>query len=304
MGSCNSCNNCEQTPSNNELDKDKNSNQLVKIKQQMKDTSFKTKNDYEDYLVADEVALENSSQLPIFVKEKEIRENLVQERMNRFIKDIEEEVKYRIKQIQQEDQACYQVSLSKSVCHKTLKNQQQHSAEFNCTNFNHSISFENTQNLQTLRQIPSSTYLPKQYSQFAPRKDTETVTQNSQISQTINSIRLKTSKNQNKITSNLKEDLKSIYANCGSLNESQDNSASYSIKYSDCQSGKFSSCASKKQSARSILKSDQRLSNLQRNSSLKSTQTNQRQKKVSFSQDTYYYTSRTLKRNPTTLLHR
>ncbi|CAD8176620.1 unnamed protein product [Paramecium pentaurelia] len=295
MGSCNSCNKYEQGLSNQEQQEETNSTQQVKIIKQLRDKPLK--NDYEDYPVADESCLENSSQLPIFIQQKEIRDNVVQERMNRFMKDIEEEIIYIITQI------IRRITKQNQLWSMSIKDQQKDSNDIKSDHLHQSISFQNSQNFETLRNIPCKTYLPKQYSQFAPKRDSETNTQNSQISLTINSLRTKTATNKNKFISIPQEDEKSSQASFVSLNESQQNFVSQEIQFSDNQPEQFSSNASKKRSSKSILKNSQRFLCLQRNLSLKSTYTNFKQKKVSFSQDTQYFTTRALRRNPTTLFN-
>ncbi|CAK86476.1 unnamed protein product (macronuclear) [Paramecium tetraurelia] len=299
MGSCNSCNKYEQALSNQELQEGTNSTHQVKKIEQLRDKTLK--NDYEDFPVADESCLENSSQLPIFIKQKEIRDNLVQERMNRFMKDIEEEVKYRIKQ--QEEQRQIEIEQQNQLRSKPVKNQQKDSSDFNNENHHQTISFQNSQNFQALRNIPGKTYLPKQFSQFAPKKDTETNTLNSQMSLTMNSLKTKTASNKNKFITILQENEKSSQASVGSLNESKEYTVSQEMQCSDNQPELFSSNTSKERSSRSILKNSQRFLSLERNLSLKSTYTNFKQKKVSFSQDTKYFITRGLKRNPTTLFN-
>ncbi|CAD8144148.1 unnamed protein product [Paramecium pentaurelia] len=289
MGSCNSCTSSNYVQSNIESEEDSKMIQRAKsIINKGTGTYEKSRTDLEDNLIADENSLENSQQLPTFIQQRHITEIVVQTRVNRFMKDIEEESE-KLNQSQQQ-------LMSFQDC-------KQDSADFNSAHFNQSISFQNSQDFQHMQNIPSKTYLPRQYSQFAPKKDNDTVTYNSQVSQTVNSFKQKTpTRDKNKTFQTLKDEEKSIIASFGSQQNNPRNSDSQDVQFSDHFREQVSSNASKDHSVRSILKTSQHIQALKRNYSIKSTYTNVKHKKVSFSVDTNYFTSRTTKRNQTNLL--
>ncbi|CAD8047767.1 unnamed protein product [Paramecium primaurelia] len=306
MGSCNSCTFQKQLQSNLESEDDSKMVQISKTTLNKGTGTFeKSRIDLEDNQIADENSLENSQQLPTFIQQRKITEIVVQTRMNRFMKDIEEEVRYRIKQIQLEEKEQLD-KLNQSQQHSmSFQDQKQDSVDFNSAHFNQSISFQNSQDFQNIQNTPSKTYLPRQYSQFAPKKDNDTVTYNSQISQTVNSYKSKTPpRDKNKTIQTLKDEEKSILASFGSQNNNPRNSDSQDVQFSDHFREQVSSNASKDHSVKSILKTSQNFQDLKRNYSIKSTYTNVKQKKVSFSVETNYYSSRTTKRNQTNLLNK
>ncbi|CAD8056157.1 unnamed protein product [Paramecium sonneborni] len=294
MGSCNSCTSSKYIQSNIESEQDNKKIERTKSKLNKGTGTYeKSRTDLEDNLIADENSLENSQQLPLFIQQRHVMEIAVQTRVNRFMKDIEEEVRYRIKQIQQEEKEQ----------ERSFQDCKQDSVDFNSAHFNQSISFQNTQDFQNMQNIPSKTYLPRQYSQFAPKKDTDTVTYNSQISYTVNSFKQKTpTKDKNKTIQTLKEEDKSYLASIESQQNNTRNSDSQEVQFSDHFREQASSSASKEHSVKSILKTSQNIQGIKRIHTIKSTYTNKKQKKVSFSVDTNNYTSRTTKRNQTNLL--
>ncbi|CAD8144259.1 unnamed protein product [Paramecium octaurelia] len=306
MGSCNSCTSSNYVQSNMESDEDSKTVQRVKsIPNKGTGTYEKSRTDLEDNLIADENSLENSQQIPAFIQQRQITEIVVQTRMNRFMKDIEEEVRYRIKQIQLEEKEQLEKLNQSQQQLMSFQDCKQDSADFNSAHFNQSISFQNSQDFQNMQNIPSKTYLPRQYSQFAPKKDNDTVTYNSQVSQTVNSFKQKTpTRDKNKTFQTLKDEEKSVLASFGSQQNNPRNSDSQDVQFSDHFRDQVSSNASKEHSVRSILKTSQHIQGLKRNYSIKSTYTNVKHKKVSFSVDTNYFTSRTTKRNQTNLLNK
>ncbi|CAD8059146.1 unnamed protein product [Paramecium sonneborni] len=306
MGSCNSCPSSQYVQSNIESEEDSKIVKRVKSKPNKGTGTYeKSRTDLEDNLIADENSLENSQQLPTFIQQRHVKEIVVQTRVNRFMKDIEEEVRYRIKQIQLEEKE-QQEKLNQSQQHlMTFQDCKQDSVDFNSAHFNQSISFQNSQDFQNLHNIPSKTYLPRQYSQFAPKKDSDTVTYNSQISQTVNSFKQKTpTREKNRTIQTLKEEDKSNFGSFGSQQNNPRNSDSQEVQFSDHFHEQISSSASKEHSVRSILKTSQHIQVIKRIHSIKSTYTNIKKKKVSFSADTNYYASRTTKRNQTNLIYK
>ncbi|CAK88344.1 unnamed protein product (macronuclear) [Paramecium tetraurelia] len=308
MGSCNSCYSSKYVQSN--LESEDDCKVIQRTKSALKKgivTYEKSRTDLEDNVIADENSLENSQQLPSFIQQRKITEIVVQTRVNRFMKDIEEEVRYRIKQIQLEEKEQLDMLIQQQQQQQSQSFQEckQESADFNSAHFNQSISFQNSQDFQNMQNTPSKTYLPRQYSQFAPKKDNDTVTYNSQVSQTINSQKQKTPpKEKLKPIQTIKDEEKSILASFGSQHINPRNSDSQDAQFSDHFREQVSSNTSKEHSVKSILKNSQNIQDLKRNYSIKSTHTNIKQKKVSFSVETNYYSSRTTKRNQTNLLYK
>ncbi|CAD8136943.1 unnamed protein product [Paramecium octaurelia] len=301
MGSCNSCNSSKYVQSNLESEDDCKVIQRTKSALKKGTVTYeKSRTDLEDNVIADENSLENSQQLPTFIQQRRITEIVVQTRVNRFMKDIEEEFIHDYLDNQKKKNKW--TSLFNNNCNNNL-------CPFRIANRNllisTSISFQNSQDFQNIQNTPSKTYLPRQYSQFAPKKDNDTVTYNSQVSQTINSQKQKTPPREKyKPIQTLKDEEKSILASFGSQHNNPRNSDSQDAQFSDHFREQISSNASKEHSVKSILKTSQNFQDLNRNYSIKSTHTNIKQKKVSFSVETNYYSSRTTKRNQTNLLNK
>ncbi|CAD8189533.1 unnamed protein product [Paramecium pentaurelia] len=131
---------------------------------------------------------------PLFVKTKQINSIAVPtDRKNRFLNDQELEVKYLIKQNllkEQEELQRLQIEfemqkqLQQEEYDRKQKEKEKSQQELE-NQFSFQNSFKQTQIEQTYVQSSSNPYLPRQTSQFAPKKaDCDTVSQKSQISKT------------------------------------------------------------------------------------------------------------------------
>ncbi|CAD8110752.1 unnamed protein product [Paramecium sonneborni] len=131
---------------------------------------------------------------PQFIKTKQINSIVVQtDRKNRFLNDQELEVKYLIKQNllkeQEELKQLQQEFENQKQLQQKEKERQEKEMEKTCQELENQFSFQNSlkqnQIEQTYVQSTSNPYLPRQTSQFAPKKvDQDTVSQKSQISKT------------------------------------------------------------------------------------------------------------------------
>ncbi|CAK94082.1 unnamed protein product (macronuclear) [Paramecium tetraurelia] len=129
---------------------------------------------------------------PQFVKTKQINSIAIPtDRKNRFLNDQEQEVKYLIKQNllkDQEELKQLQIEFEKQKqLQQEEKDRQEREMEKTQQELENQFSFQNsikqTQIEQTYVQNTSNPYLPRQTSQFAPKKaDCDTVSQKSQIS--------------------------------------------------------------------------------------------------------------------------
>ncbi|CAD8086974.1 unnamed protein product [Paramecium primaurelia] len=266
----------------------------------------------------DSIAEENncyiSQKQPCFIKTKEIA--FVQthtDRKNRFENDIKLEIRYKIQQIKLQEEEELR-NLQEQYLQEIKQKEEQRQKEQVLDN---QFSFQNSMK-QSLSELPnnqqtSNPYLPRQTSQFAPKKpDVDTVSQKSQISKTP------TQKDQQispKSEMMKKSALKKIIIQ---REELQSNNASYGTQksvyskkvkqleafekmfsdyYSQDERSQSGSHKTQK-SVKSILKKNKSLS--QRSismgkNSIKSTHTvfkNRNQKKVRFSNDTNFNNER------------
>ncbi|KAM3141764.1 hypothetical protein pb186bvf_006086 [Paramecium bursaria] len=229
-------------------------------------------------IILDELKKRNSKiQLPIFVRNKHINPSL-QPRQNRFLKDIEEEVIARIKQIQAEEALELQQLKEKLVEEDRKKNEI----------FQHEFSFNNTI-------VENNPHTTQNKSQFAPKKDGDTVSYKSQISKTgVSRVEQPQSPISQKRQFNKYATNTSNYASQGSQPKGQALEKMFSeIFMREKEKEKSSSQENERnsvQSCRSILKHNS-------NHSVYTTKTQKKQKsrkkkKVHFSNDTNFNNER------------
>ncbi|CAD8097224.1 unnamed protein product [Paramecium sonneborni] len=271
----------------------------------------------------DSIAEENNSYLsqqqPCFIKKKQVASMQTHtDRKNRFENDIKLEIRYNIQQIKlQEEEELRKLQIQYEQELKLKEEEGKRSIDDHKQELDNQFSFQNSmkqsQSEQHNNQQTSNPYLPRQTSQFAPKKaDADTVSQKSQISKTP------TQKDQQVLTKSeimkksamkkviqQREELESINASYGT----QKSVYSKQIKQLEAFEKMFSEYCSQdersqsgshktQKSVKSILKKNRSLSqrsiSLGKNS-IKSTHTvfkNRNQKKVRFSKDTNFNNER------------
>ncbi|CAK88436.1 unnamed protein product (macronuclear) [Paramecium tetraurelia] len=138
----------------------------------------------------DSIAEENncyvSQKQPCFIKTKEIASIPTHtDRKNRFENDIKLEIRYKIQQIRQQEEEELRKLQEQQLLEMKQKEEQNQKEQALDNQFSFQNSMKQSQSEVPNNQQTSNPYLPRQTSQFAPKKpDADTVSQKSQISKT------------------------------------------------------------------------------------------------------------------------
>ncbi|CAD8097622.1 unnamed protein product [Paramecium primaurelia] len=317
-------NTCKNICKQQIAEKEFNINSIKKVKLQKKqDSSRDSKTDpycspqslIKEESIGDESKISHNQQdHPQFVLTKEINGIIIPtDRQNRFLNDSELEVKYLIHQkwLKEQEQLQKEFDIQKEL---QIENRQQLEIDISNQELKNQFSFQNSYKIeQTYVQSASNPYLPRQTSQFAPKKaDCDTLSQKSQISKSPTTplkdqqVLLQSDIIRKSALKKLKQSREDIASNNASIGTSKkgikkkQQQDSFEKLFSECHSlDEHSQSGSHKtnRSVKSILKKNKSYSQSLsvRKNTIKSTHTvfnNKQTKKVRFSNDTNFNNER------------